>query len=76
MFLDHVSYDCQVAEGGKSILIHIGKLRCSTTIYCGRQSEITHCRKKNGAVLPHSPNEYRTRYASTEKLDVLQIPQM
>jgi hypothetical protein len=32
------------------------------------------CKKKYGAVLLPSPHEYRTRHASTGRLEVLQIP--
>jgi hypothetical protein len=70
VFRAHV-FDCQDAEVGKCVLIQDGKLRCSARSYCGRYSEIPHC--KYGAVLPHSPNKYRTKRATTGSLEVSSI---
>jgi hypothetical protein len=70
VFRAHV-FDCHDAEGGKCVFIQVGKLRCSARSYCGRYSEIPYC--KYGAVLPHSPNEYRTKRATTGSLEVPSI---
>jgi hypothetical protein len=70
----NVCHDFHDAEGGKGVLIQVGKLRCSARRYCGRKGEIPHRKRKDGAVLPSSPNENRTRHDSTGSLEVLRIP--
>jgi hypothetical protein len=55
-----------IRRRGKIVLIQVGNFRRSATKYCYRQGE--------NSVLPTSPDEYRTRHASSGSLEFLRIP--